>query len=165
LLASIGDAWSSGSLCTASEHFASALVRDRAAALLRRLPREPGAPLVVVSTPAGELHELGAMLAATTAKMQGYDVLYLGPNLPAEDIVLAVRSAGAHLVAMSVLALDPPRAQRELEQLVAGLPPGVPVVIGGAGAGALAPLVPGVTALSDLTAFERYLNAQRRARA
>jgi methanogenic corrinoid protein MtbC1 len=136
-------------------------VRDRAAALLRRLPREPGAKLVVVSTPAGELHELGAMLAATTAKMRGFDVLYLGPNLPWNEIALAVRTTRASIVAMSVLALDPPRAQHELEQLLAELPRGVPLVIGGAGAARLANAVQGVTALSSLAHFEEFLESQR----
>ena len=54
----------------------------------------PGAPLVAVATPSGHLHELGALLAASHAHESGWDVLYLGPNLPAEEIAAAARARG-----------------------------------------------------------------------
>jgi methanogenic corrinoid protein MtbC1 len=163
LLGRIGDAWAEGVLCSASEHVASALVRDHASQLLRKLPREAGAELVVVSTPAGELHELGAMLAATTAKMLGYDVLYLGPDLPASQIALAAKSSGARLVALSVLALDLERAVVEIDRLLAELPKHVELVVGGPLAETISrratrPLTP----LGSLAAFEGLLASRAR---
>jgi MerR family transcriptional regulator, light-induced transcriptional regulator len=160
LLERIGEAWADGSLCTASEHVASALVRDRTSALLRRLPREPGAKLVVVTTPSGELHELGALLAATTAKMRGWDVLYLGPNLPAAQIALAAHKSSAELVALSVLALDADRTERELAELAGLLAPDILMVIGGAGVARVRGLVARVKALGGLGDFERFLVEQ-----
>jgi MerR family transcriptional regulator, light-induced transcriptional regulator len=165
LLSRIGDAWAKGTLCTASEHVASALIRDRTSQLLRRLPREPGALLVAVATPAGELHELGALFAATTARMQGFDVLYLGPNLPASEIALAARIARAALVALSVLALDSSGVEHEIRALMRELPAGVDLVIGGAGAFSVAARVPGVTAFGALDEFERFLTKRREAAA
>jgi methanogenic corrinoid protein MtbC1 len=162
LLTRIGNAWARGAICSASEHVASALVRDRASMILRQLPPDPGAALVVISTPAGELHELGAMLAATTAKMQGYGVLYLGPNLPAAQIALAARSSEAEIVALSVLALNRKHAVGEIAALVRELPTEVRLVLGGPDAAKIAASVdPRVTALPSLEEFETFLRAQK----
>jgi methanogenic corrinoid protein MtbC1 len=157
LLTRIGDAWSTGALCSASEHMASALVRDRASVLLRQLPSQSGAELVVVTTPAGELHELGAMLAAATAKMNGYAVLYLGPNLPASEIGVAVRSSAASLLALSVIALDQPEAGVEVDAVLEAIPARVLVVVGGPSARDLAAGRKRVIPLATLGEFERFL--------
>jgi methanogenic corrinoid protein MtbC1 len=161
LLARVGDAWAKGALCTASEHIASALIRDRAGNLLRRLGRDPGAPIVIVTTPAGEHHELGALLAAIAARMQGYNVVYLGPDLPAAEIARAAEGVRAELVALSVLVLDPKDAEVEIRTLVRELPEGIDVVVGGAGAYGLSELIPSITTPATLEEFERFLAARR----
>ena len=158
LLTRIGDEWAEGGLCSASEHVATALVRDHASQLLRKLPPEPGAELIVVSTPAGELHELGAMLAATTAKINGFSVLYLGPDLPAAQIALAARGSGASLVALSVLALEVERAVEEIDRLLSELPRRIELVVGGPLAETISRRAArNLTALSSLAAFEALL--------
>ena len=162
LLVRIGKAWADGSLCTASEHVASALVRDRAGLILRQLSREPGGELVVVATPEGELHELGAMLAATTAKLQGFGVLYLGPNLPSAQIALAARSASAELVALSIIALEPAPAAAQVSELAGELPSEIGVVVGGPNASEIATRAgPPVMALETLDGFEAFLRRRR----
>ncbi len=164
LLVRIGDEWAEGGLCSASEHVASAVVRDHASQLLRKLPPDPGAELIVVSTPAGELHELGAMLAAATAKLRGFGVLYLGPDLPAAQIALAARSSGAGMVALSVLALEVERAVEEIDQLLSELPKQVELVLGGPLAETIAQRAARKpTALASLADFEALL-AERAAR-
>jgi MerR family transcriptional regulator, light-induced transcriptional regulator len=165
LLTRIGEAWASGELCTASEHVASTLVREQASRLLRQLPTESGAELLLVSTPATELHELGALLAAVVAKIHGYDVLYLGPNLPATEIALAARVALADLVAISIVSLKPRAAAIEVKALMAALPDGVDLLLGGAQASAVNGIARcDLTVLGSLEEFEHYL-VERRSRA
>ncbi len=165
LLARIGQAWLSGELCTASEHVASVLVREHASRLLRQLPAEAGAELLLVSTPAAELHELGALLAAAVAKIHGYEVLYLGPNLPAAEIALAARAALADLVALSIVALEPGAAAIEVRALADALPLGVDLLLGGAQAQAVNVIARcDLTAIGSLQELERYL-VERRSRA
>jgi methanogenic corrinoid protein MtbC1 len=53
------------------------------------------APLAVVATPAGQRHELGAKIVSTTATTEGWRVLFLGADLPAESIAAAVAQSGA----------------------------------------------------------------------
>jgi MerR family transcriptional regulator, light-induced transcriptional regulator len=164
LLTRIGRAWLKGELCTASEHLASALVREQVSQLLRQLPAEPGAELFLVSTPAAELHELGALLAAAIAKIHGYNVLYLGPNLPAAEIALAARMTLADVVALSIVALEPQAAAVELQTLVEALPAGVDLVLGGAQAHAANVIARcDLTLMSSLEELERYLMTRGRA--
>ncbi|HEY0467252.1 MAG TPA: MerR family transcriptional regulator [Polyangiaceae bacterium] len=165
LLARIGQAWQKGELCTASEHVASTLVREHATRLLRQIPADAGAERLLVSTPAAELHELGALLAAAVAKIHGYDVLYLGPNLPASEIALAARAARADLVALSIVALEPRAAGVEVRALAKALPPGVNLLLGGAQAHAVSLVARcELSALGSLEELERYL-VERRSRA
>ena len=162
LLARVGQAWLKGELCTASEHVASTVVREHATRVLRQIPADAGAELLLVSTPAAELHELGALLAASVAKIHGYDVLYLGPNLPAAEIARAARVARADLVAISIVALDSQAAAIELVALAEALPKGVDLLLGGAQAQAVEVVAGcGLTVFGSLEQLERYLVDRR----
>jgi DNA-binding transcriptional MerR regulator len=158
LLVRIGQDWAGGTLCTASEHVASALIRDRASILLRQLSRERGSETVIVTTPAGELHELGAFLAAATVAMHGYNVLYLGPNLPASEIAIAAHGSSASVIALSVVGLAPEHAVAELEAIAALVAPPVELVLGGPLASRIAAEAgPRVVAPGDLGDFDSWL--------
>ncbi len=157
----IGNEWAAGELCVASEHAASSLVRDRGAAMLHAFATNLAAESVVVTTPAGELHELGALLAAVIAAMRGYRVSYLGPNLPAAEIATAVRARDATLVALSIVALDTEAAVREVKALARKLPRGTTLVLGGGGAArAAARAVKDAVAVSTLVEFGEWLRAR-----
>jgi DNA-binding transcriptional MerR regulator/methylmalonyl-CoA mutase cobalamin-binding subunit len=163
LLQRVGEAWAEGKICVASEHVATALVRDYAGALLRQFPRDPDAETLVITTPAGELHEIGALLAAATAAMLGFGVLYLGPNLPAPEIALAAEGSGSKLVALSVVALTVELAALEITALGGVLPRDVGIVLGGDRAREIAQKLDfRVRVLDDLDHFERFLSARRR---
>ncbi len=131
LLQAIGDRWREGSLRVIHEHLASAVVRSYLGTL-RGSPSRPGAPRIIVTTPAGQIHELGALLAAAAAGEEGWEVSYLGPNLPAEEIAAAVRQEAARAVALSIVhpARDPLLGE-ELRRLRALLGPGYPLLVGG----------------------------------
>jgi methylmalonyl-CoA mutase cobalamin-binding subunit len=58
---------------------------------------------IIVATPTGQRHEFGALIAATVAMLENWDVVYLGPDLPAEDIAAAARLTGAEAVALSIV--------------------------------------------------------------
>jgi methanogenic corrinoid protein MtbC1 len=154
----IGDAWARGEICVGSEHLASTLVRDCVGALLRSYSADPGAESIVLTTPAGEQHELGVQLAAALAAMYGFRVIYLGANLPAGEIVDAVRRSGAKIAALSVVALDVGAARREISSLLDRLPEGVMLLLGGARALEVWPKAdPRVEIHTSLTAFDRWL--------
>jgi DNA-binding transcriptional MerR regulator/methylmalonyl-CoA mutase cobalamin-binding subunit len=139
LLTWIGDRWSAGSLCVAQEHMASTAVRSALLADLEAGPAGRDAPCIIVTTPALELHELGALLAARAAAAAGWRVEYLGPNLPASEIAVAARHLGAAAVALSIARPGKdPALVGDLEELRRLLPKKTAILLGGAGAAAYA---------------------------
>ena len=139
LLRRVGDEWHAGRMSPAQEHLVSSAVHDIAAATLRAFAPPFGAPRVVVATPAGDRHVIGATLVGAAAAVEGWNVIYLGADLPAAEIASAARAAGARLVALSIVYLDSrARVVDEVEELLAVLPAGVALLAGGTGAATLA---------------------------
>ena len=145
LMRHIGDQWASGWLTIAQEHLATAVLRDILMDVRRGFTASPSAERMVVATPAGERHEIGAAMVAATAAAAGWNVIYLGADLPAADIVTAARSASARVVALSVVyAEDGARILAEIGEVRAAMPSDVRVLVGGAGAHSLAAALDGV---------------------
>jgi MerR family transcriptional regulator, light-induced transcriptional regulator len=132
LLATIGREWEEGHLSPATEHAASQVIRRFLGWLLETMGTQAGEPLLVVSTPSGQRHEFGALLAAVSAAGEGWDVLNLGPDLPAQDIAEAAIKRGARAVALSaIFPLDDERLLPEVLDLRAELPATIDIVVGG----------------------------------
>ena len=132
LAQSIGSLWREGSITSAHEHFASAVLRNWLAQAAKAYASSPDAPVLVVATPSGQLHELGAQLVAAAAGNLGWRVVYLGASLPAAEIAGAARQQGAQAVALSlVYPEDDPHLAGELERLHQQLPPGIRLIAGG----------------------------------
>jgi methylmalonyl-CoA mutase cobalamin-binding subunit len=91
-----------------------------------------GAPVLVSGTPAGERHELGAILAAVSGAAEGWDGIYLGPDLPAEEIALAALRLEAEVVTLS--CVDPGISETfpvEIQKVRQRLPADVEIIVGG----------------------------------
>jgi DNA-binding transcriptional MerR regulator/methylmalonyl-CoA mutase cobalamin-binding subunit len=160
LLREVGTRWENGSLKVAHEHTASTLMRSLVGGLLATYAPRPGAPTLVVTTPAGELHEFGALLGALLAAASGWRALYLGPNLPADEILDAVRRSEARAVALSVVNVAGPETERELRGLIALLPASVALVVGGEAVVRYPFLRERAEVLDDLQAFGAWLAAR-----
>lgn len=160
LLFTIGSLWHQGRLRPANEHLATATIRRVLVWMTELSSPARDAPVLVVGTPANQLHELGAMLAATTATGNGWRVIYLGADLPADELARAVRHAGADAVALSVVyPTDDGDLAGELRRLRADLSPHVAIVVGGSGASAYSEAIGAVGAdqLSSLAALRHWL--------
>jgi DNA-binding transcriptional MerR regulator/methylmalonyl-CoA mutase cobalamin-binding subunit len=163
LLVWIGERWSEGTLCVAQEHLASSVVRSTLLAGVSESAAGPDAPCVVVTTPASELHEIGALLAALAAASAGWRVEYLGPNLPAGEIALAARRCGAAAVALSIARrVKDPSVAAELSELRKLVAKKVAVLIGGKGADAYAEVAEsvGIRRFADCWSFAHHLESR-----
>jgi methanogenic corrinoid protein MtbC1 len=164
LMYRIGDRWHEGTLRAAHEHLASAVVRTSLGGLSRGFGPSPSDPMLVVATPAGQLHELGALIVATTAASNGWHVTYLGPSLPAEDIAAAAHQNRARAVALSlVYPPDDPFLRGELIRLRRGLREGVMVLVGGQAYDAYRHVLEkiGAVVLNDLAELRQHLDLLR----
>lgn len=133
LLRDLGTGWAEGRLSVAHEHLASTVIRSTLGGLIDAVQLPGDAPVLVAATPAGESHEFGAMLAGASAASVGWRVVYLGADLPAEDIAQAVRQTGARVVLLSLVSPHPnPLLPAELRTLRDRIPPEVQLLVGGA---------------------------------
>ena len=164
LFREVGDEWHAGRLGLVHEHLATGVAMPIVARLRTRLGAAPDAPLVLVGTPVGERHEIGAMMAAAAAAAEGWRVLYLGAEIPPVELAGAARDTGARAVALSVMYADPGEVAREVEALSQALEGEVDLLVGGTGLAALrSALGDGVLVpLEDLDALRSYLRGGAR---
>jgi methylmalonyl-CoA mutase cobalamin-binding subunit len=128
----LGDLWADGTLSAAHEHFASAAIRSFLAQAIKPSTLTPASPCLVAATPAGQMHELGAVLVAAAATNVGWRVVYLGASLPAAEIAGAVVQNRARALALSlVYPMDDAGLVQELLDLGRFLPAGVNILAGG----------------------------------
>lgn len=132
MVTEIGELWRQGEITAAHEHFATAVIRLFLANATRPYGGAADAPVVVVATPAGQLHELGALLAALVAANLGWNVKYLGGSLPAGEIAGIARQTGARAVALSIVyPEDDQRLAEELSVLRKLVGDSVAIFVGG----------------------------------
>lgn len=118
LITSIGEEWHDGIMTAAQEHAATATIRSHIEKHVRLFPISEGAPTIVVTTPAGQIHELGAILATAVARKVGWNVVYLGSSLPAAEIASALQQCRAKALALSIsYPADDPSLPEELATL------------------------------------------------
>lgn len=161
ILHETGDRWRKGAFRPVHGQLAAVVLRRVLDGFIG-VPARAGAPEVITATPAGQHHELGALLAAAAAAVEGWAVTFLGANLPAVDIADAVRTTGAPVLALSIVypSGDLGLAQ-ELRTLGAQLPRATVWLVGGAAAGDYASVLEeiGAEALGDLESLRSRLRA------
>lgn len=116
LMRRVGELWQAGEIDPAHEHMVTVLVRGILTDVIGALPPDEPRRRLLVATPAGERHEIGALLVATTAAAAGWAVTHLGTDLPAASIVRAALAIDARAVALS--AVHPADADRAVEEIV-----------------------------------------------
>lgn len=157
LMQRVGALWERGELSPSHEHLASATLRSALGDLLERVTPARDAPAVVVATTAGQRHELGALLAALTAALAGWRPIYLGADLPPDDIARAANESGAVAVALSITE---PSIKPDLSRLRERLTAEVPILVGGQGVRSIdTPYPAGTRRLDSLADFRSALLA------
>lgn len=124
LMLEVGRAWHEGRLRAGEEHMVTQVVVDVLVDLRRRWKEEreaaPGTngaarPAAVVGATEGNQHHLGALCIRLLLERRGWDVLYLGPDVPVEDFGAIQTSRKADLVCIS---LTPPATAGEVARIV-----------------------------------------------
>lgn len=128
----IGELWRDGAITAAHEHFATAVIRTFLGHAAKPYAGTASSPVLLVATPAGQIHELGALIVGAAAANLGWHVTYLGTSLPAAEIAGAARQNQAKAVALSVVyPEDDPLLEGELIRLHESMPANVTLLVGG----------------------------------
>jgi MerR family transcriptional regulator, light-induced transcriptional regulator len=132
LVYKVGDLWHDGTIRVANEHLASAVIRSFLANLIEQHTPSENAPIIISATPRGQDHELGALIAGVTAAAVGWKVIYLGPNLPVEEIAAVTENLEAKVVALSIVyPNDDPQLRKDFLNLNKMLSKSISLIVGG----------------------------------
>ncbi len=132
LLQDVGDRWATGSITIAGEHLVTATLRTLLGSWLQDHPGDASVRPLLFSTPPGETHEISSLAAAVFARASGATVVYLGPDLPSEELASAARTSRAQAVVLGIAHLPVQTARVAVERLGAQLPSDAELWVGGA---------------------------------
>jgi MerR family transcriptional regulator, light-induced transcriptional regulator len=143
----VGDLWERGEISVADEHLATE-ISTRVLALQReaeRLAVSRGTHRVMLATPEGEQHVVALRMIRNLLADAGYDVIMLGPDVPAPDLATAAARHEPHVICMS--ATMPGGADRTLLTIdhIRETWPQASFVIGGRGLGSRVRSEPGIS--------------------
>ena len=129
----VGLRWSRGYWRIAHEHLASSVVGAYLNSLLSPLhSASPSYRRVLIATPAGQFCYLGALAVAVTAQEHGWHPVFLGPNLPSEEIAAGCLILSPKMIALSITSsADEDFIERELNHLAMLLDDRFPLLVGG----------------------------------
>lgn len=97
----IGDAWYRGEIRIATEHAASAFVRAILMQLLQAFPVYSQAPKLLIGCGPEEFHEIAPLMLAVLLRREGYQVEFLGADLPVEDLVFYAEDTSPDMIILS----------------------------------------------------------------
>lgn len=132
-LRALGDAWATGEVDVAGEHFVTSAVHRRLSRTFEAARTGTRGPVVAIGLPAGSQHELPALALATGLRRRGVDVRYLGADLPTADWVAAVTRLAPTAVVLSVPTRADAGAGAGLVSALAAAAPGTRLLAGGDG--------------------------------
>ena len=108
LLHDVGARWEQGTATVAQEHLVSGWCRERILAMARSVePSSERAPEAICATAAGEHHEFGALGVAFHLANRGYRILYLGTDVPSEELLDLIHTRRPAIVALSAVLARP----------------------------------------------------------
>jgi methanogenic corrinoid protein MtbC1 len=100
----IGRLWETAQISVAQEHLATQISQIVLAGLGLHLPPRGDvgrSRVAIVASSPGELHALGTQMVGDFLEIQGWEVLALGADVPAPELVALADERGAALVALS----------------------------------------------------------------
>ncbi len=117
-LSKIGQGWYQGEMTVQQEHFASALATRRLEALLVATPDPTRPGRLLIGCPPQEEHTIGALLLSLFLRRQGWDVVYLGANVPLAQLEVTITSTRPQLVIFAAHRLPTAATLQEIAEFL-----------------------------------------------
>jgi methanogenic corrinoid protein MtbC1 len=135
----LGRLWEQGAITVADEHLATALTHRVLAAL--RPPElleqtfqvQSDKPRAILAAVQGEHHALGLRMAADLLEDAGFQIAYLGADVPTEALLQALRTLSPDLLGLSATMSQSADRLEDVVELVRAEYPQMPLLLGGRG--------------------------------
>jgi DNA-binding transcriptional MerR regulator len=117
-LAAIGEGWYRGRITVQQEHFASALALRRIEAMLASTPQPTRAGRIMIGCPPEEEHTFVPLTISLLLRRRGWDVLYLGANVPLDSLESTIATIRPNLVILTAQQLHTAASLLEMAELL-----------------------------------------------
>lgn len=104
-LSEIGTGWYEGRVSVQQEHFASAIAIRQIEALIVTAPDPTRNGRILIACPSDERHTFSSLLMTLFLKRQGWRVIYLGADVPLDQLETAVDTIRPQLAIMNAQTL------------------------------------------------------------
>jgi hypothetical protein len=105
-IAQVGEGWYQGNVTVQQEHFCSGLVIRRLEALVMAAPPPSRPGRILLACPPQEQHGIGPLLLAFLLRWQGWEVVFLGANVPIRQLESTVELTMPQLVILAAQQLS-----------------------------------------------------------
>lgn len=129
----MGLRWHRGAVNAGDEHFVTQVTRKVLALALALAPAaRTTARKVVVAAVAGNAHDIGLFFVAAQFELDGWHTLFLGGDMPVEDLVSYVVQHEADLIALGATLEEQRARTAEAIRALRAARPGLRILVGGA---------------------------------
>ncbi|MCG8347263.1 MAG: MerR family transcriptional regulator [Chloroflexales bacterium] len=123
----IGEQWHQGRISVTTEHFATQFVRRKMSSLFNTYSITEGRGLIMVGCAPGEKHDLGVLLLTVFLVRHGWQVIYLGPEVPLRDLLESVQRLQPDMVCLAASTTETALQLLEVGRAIVSLPPPCPL--------------------------------------
>lgn len=117
-LVEIGEGWYKGDITVQQEHFASALAMRRLDALVAATPPPTRLGRILVACPSEEEHTFSPLLLTLLLRRHGWDVVYLGADVPASRLEMTIATARPQLIILVAQQLHTAATLYQMAQML-----------------------------------------------
>lgn len=128
-MSQIGEQWYNDEASVQQEHFASALALRRINALVAAAPPPTRDGRILIGCPPQEAHTFAPLLLTLMLRYRGWEVLYLGANVPMTRFEATIQSINPHLIVLTAQTLHTASTLAELADSIAVQ--NIPLAFGG----------------------------------
>ncbi|MBX0327305.1 MerR family transcriptional regulator [Oscillochloris sp. ZM17-4] len=122
----IGEQWHAGKISVTAEHFATQFIRRKLSGLFNTYNITDGRGLVMIGCAPGEQHDLGALMIAVFLVRHGWQVIYLGAEVPMRDLLDTVHQLQPDIVCMAASTTDTATQLMEVGRYIQAMDPPFP---------------------------------------
>ncbi len=114
----IGELWLKNRVSVQQEHFASAIAMRRLEALMNAAPAPSHPESILAACPPNEWHAFPTLLLSLFLRRRGWNVIYLGANVPTDHMEETIDSVHPKLVILSAQTLLTAVSLREMVRML-----------------------------------------------
>ncbi len=131
-LIKLGDAWHSGEIPIATEHFATQFFMQHLMSMISASAPPSHSGRIVAACAPGEMHQIGILILVAMLRWRGWDVIFLGPDMKLDRMAEALMPIQPRIILFTATRKESVMMLENLADLVEKFPePRPTVVLGG----------------------------------